>query len=251
MDTPDPAGIPKVIHIVWIGDESLCPQNCIQTWRDNHPDWEFKLWGNESWEKGDWVNMHHMEQIAATGKLCAVADLMRWEILLSEGGVTVDADSVSLAPLPDWIMNTNLFACYENEQERPGLVCNALVGAKPNNAVIRHLVEGFGRQKNIADRFVWHKLKRKKLKPWKTTGPLAFTRALKDTHYNNASLLPSHFCYPIHYSGRQYTGSGPVFCFQFFAGTGTSSYRALLDLSSDQLVDRVYQQLGRVRPINE
>lgn len=248
MNKSSQSGIPKVIHIVWIGDESLCPQNCIQTWRDNHPDWDFKLWGNESWKKGDWRNKHHMDQIAATGKLCAVADLMRWEILLNEGGVTVDADSISMLPLPDWMMETDLFACYENEQERPGLVCNSLVGAKPNHAVTRHLVEGLSQQKNIADKFVWYKMKRKKIKPWKTTGPLAFTQALKNTNCNNASIFPSHLSMPIHYSGRQYTGSGPVFCCQFFAGTGTSSYQSLLDLTSNQLLDRVYKQLGRARP---
>ena len=234
MNKPSP-NIPRTLHFVWIGDNKLCPENCIKTWRDNHPDWTVKVWGNDDWEKGDWRNKHHMKQVAATGQLCGVADLLRWEILLNEGGIAIDADSVSMTPLPDWLLTCNLFACWENELERPGLISNGLVGAKPGNPVIAHLVEGLHQRKNIADRFIWYKLKRKRLTAWKTTGPLAFTNAVRETDYNNITILPSHFSIPLHYSGRIYTGDGPVFCSQLYTGTGTAEYKELLQLSPDEL----------------
>ena len=31
--------IPKKLHIIWVGDESKRPDNCIQTWIDKNPAW--------------------------------------------------------------------------------------------------------------------------------------------------------------------------------------------------------------------
>lgn len=237
--------IPKTLHFIWIGDDSLCPANCIETWRENHPDWTLKVWGNHEWKECNWRNKHHMEKVAATGQLCGVADLLRWEILLNEGGVAVDADSVSMTTLPDWLLQCELFACWENELEKPGLISNGLVGAKPDNPVISYLVEDLCRRKNIADQFIWYKLKRKRLTSWKMTGPLALTNAIRNTDYNNASILPSHFSIPVHYSGRTYAGSGPVLCSQLYTGTGSSKYNELLQLSPNELRSYVEENRGQ------
>ena len=89
--------IPKKLHFVWVGDESKRPDNCINTWRHYHPDWEIKVWGNEEYQ-GEWVNKAHMEQMWPR-ELNGVADMMRYEILFNEGGITLDADSICLQSL--------------------------------------------------------------------------------------------------------------------------------------------------------
>ena len=50
-----------------------------------------------------------------------VADMMRWEILDQHGGFAVDADSICIRPLEDWLFEPRIFACWENEIARPGL----------------------------------------------------------------------------------------------------------------------------------
>lgn len=42
--------IPRTFHFIWVGDESRRPDNCIDTWRAAHPDWQFRLWGNAELE---------------------------------------------------------------------------------------------------------------------------------------------------------------------------------------------------------
>lgn len=243
--------INKILHFVWIGDEALCPHNCIQTWREQHSGWEVKIWGNEELHNRQWINKHHMTAVAQAGRVNAVADLLRWEILLNEGGFAIDADSVCIAPLPEWVLSCELVACWENELNRPGLISNGMVGVQANNTVIAYLVENLRQQKNIVNRFLWYKLKRQRLKPWKTTGPQALTNAIHNTGYPNATILPSHLFIPIHYSGQRYTGNGPVICSQLFSGTGSDGYAELHQVSPEELKLKVLQNLGRAEAKSE
>lgn len=219
--------IPKVFHFVWVGDQSLEPTSCIETWKTAHPDWKVKVWRNSDWESGDWINRKHMDAMAETGQLCGVADLLRWEILLSQGGIALDADSVCLHSLPAWMLACEIFACWENEVSNPGLISNGLVGAKPGNPVILHIVESLSKRATIATRFSWKTFKRKSVAAWKVTGPSALTKALEETRYTDFSIFPSHFFIPEHYSGRRYTGHGPIYCTQLYAGTRSSKYYEL------------------------
>ena len=85
--------IPKVLHFIWVGDESKRPDNCIQSWVDRNPEWTVKLWGNADLVDTTWINARHMREMS-TRELNGVADMMKWEILYNEGGVVVDADSI-------------------------------------------------------------------------------------------------------------------------------------------------------------
>src|ERR1700751_3928150 len=91
--------IPKKLHLIWVGNDNAKPEACIQSWRRNHPDWEFKLWSDDDLREGDWINKAHLATFANTRKWPAVADLMRYEILYRHGGVYADADSFSVRPL--------------------------------------------------------------------------------------------------------------------------------------------------------
>jgi len=64
-------------------------------------------------------------------ELNGVADIMRYEILFNEGGIALDADSLCLRPLEDWVLEPAAFAAWEHEHIRPGLIAAAaLVAAK-------------------------------------------------------------------------------------------------------------------------
>lgn len=238
--------IPKKLHFIWVGDESMRPDAYIDTWRRQHPDYEVRIWGNQDWKERDWINREHMDRISHLDRgFAGVADLMRWEILLSEGGFALDADSVCLQRLPDWIFDCDLFALWENEYTRPGLVANGYVGSIPGHDVIRSIVSTLHDIGDITKHFVWRKLRFKKRKVWQTTGPVPFTKALFESEQNNVTILPSHFFLPVHHSGSVYTGGGPIYSCEFFAGT-KSTYDEMTESDPTKLVADTKKRLERL-----
>lgn len=242
--------IPKKLHFIWVGDESLRPDVYIDTWRRQHPDFEIQVWGNSEWKNRDWINREHMDRIAAQARgLAGVADLMRWEILLEEGGFALDADSVCLQRLPEWLFDCDLFAVWENEYVRPGLVANGYVGAVPGHSVIQRVVSELRDLRDIRRHFVWRKMRFKKRKVWQTTGPVPFTKALLEDASRSATILPSHFFLPLHHSGEIYRGNGPVYGCEFFAGT-LASYDEMRAPDPDSLIAQTRQRLSDLKSGN-
>lgn len=236
--------IPRKLHFIWVGDESKRPDAYINTWRHQHPDYEVKVWGNRDWEEREWINKHHMDRISTMDRgFAGVADLMRWEILLTEGGFALDADSVCLSRLPDWLFSCNLFALWENEICRPGLIANGYVGSVPDHEIIRTVVNNIHAIPDIRRRFVWKKLRYKKRKVWQTTGPVPFTEAFFSSSTSDATILPSHFFLPLHHSGLAYTGSGPVYACEFFAGT-KSKYNEMTETDPERLIQETRERLA-------
>jgi mannosyltransferase OCH1-like enzyme len=148
-----------------------------------------------------------MEHYLAS-ELNGVADLMRWEILLDEGGVAIDADSVCLRRLPDWLFECEMFASAENEVARPGLIATGTVGSIPGNPFVARIVEDIRAEASFAGRLAWE-----------TVGPLRLTEAHRRHQYVNLTVLPSHFFLPRHHTGVVYSGSGPVYADQFWDTT--------------------------------
>jgi mannosyltransferase OCH1-like enzyme len=206
--------IPKLLHIIWVGDETRRPDNCIETWRRHNPDWELRVWGNDALASYGWVNSSHMRQMAQR-EMNGVADLMRWEILYHEGGFVVDADSVAMRPLAHWLFECESFACWENEIVRPGLIAAGYVASVPENPLIGQIVLDLQAQASVVNDMAW-----------KTVGP----QRLTDTYFRHQgrgmTVWPSHFFIPEHFSGLRYEGSGHVFARQEWAST-RRSYDAL------------------------
>jgi mannosyltransferase OCH1-like enzyme len=201
--------IPKTLHVVWIGDESKRPDNCIDTWRQRNPSWEVRVWGNDAFHNESWVNRAHMQDMWQR-ELCGVADMMRYEILYRHGGVALDADSVCLRPLPDWLLEPDAFSCYENEFARPGLVATTVMGAVPSNPFIGQIILDIQNSDTVVDK-----------RAWETTGPTRITTTWR-IHRYPLTVYPSHYFIPEHFSGQRYQGSGPVFATNLWASTWCS-----------------------------
>lgn len=242
---PDGKTIPKTLHFVWIGDETLRPDNCIATWRELNPDLEIKVWGNEERATGQWRTRHHMKAMERTGQIYGVVDLMRWEILYEHGGFALDCDSVCLQAVPDWLFDCTAFTCWENEIVSPGLIANGYFAASPGDRLLSYFLDSLLRRKDIATSRKWWRIKRKRSSAWKVTGPLAISNAYRDFAYGDLTILPSHFFIPRHPSGRVYRGHGPVICDQLFGSTKSSqiSYKELCGLAPDELRSVVANRL--------
>jgi mannosyltransferase OCH1-like enzyme len=202
-----PGVIPRVLHIIWVGDERKRPDNCIRTWRDRNPTWQLKLWGNAELAHGRWWNARHMREMSQR-ELNGVADLMRWEILYREGGFVVDADSACVRGLDDWLLEHQAFACWENELARPGLIAAGYMAARAGDPFVGQIVRDLHDEPSVVHDMAW-----------KTVGPLRLTESYLHYRYAALTVLPSHFFIPEHFSGAAYTGPGIVYARQFWGST--------------------------------
>lgn len=192
-------GLPKKIHIIWIGDESLRPEEQISTWKRMNPDFTVQVWGNAELKNRPWRNARHMMEMWNV-ELCGVADLMRYEILFEEGGIYVDADSICLRPLDSLILEHDPFACWENEVVQPGLISNGFLGSSPKNPLFGELIDEIFACKTVTD-----------MPAWKSTGPMRVTNTVRRLAYSNLTLFPSHFFLPRHWTGVTYSGPGRIY----------------------------------------
>lgn len=199
--------IPRKLHVIWVGDESKRPDNCIETWRRHNPDWALRVWGNEDLATYGWINSNHMRAMAVR-ELNGVADLMRWEILYNEGGFVVDADSICRRPLEPWLFEGEAMACWENELKRPGLIAAGYVASVPENPFFGQLILDLQNTERVDDRMAWE-----------SVGPLFLTEAHRAHGYTGLTIWPSHFFIPRHFTGLEYTGGGQVFADQEWAST--------------------------------
>ncbi|WP_206241875.1 glycosyltransferase [Novosphingobium terrae] len=218
--------IPKVFHFIWVGDESRRPDNCIQTWRDAHPDWTFRIWGNDELAAGNWINTMHMRAMSQR-ELNGVADMMRWEILHEHGGIVFDADSVCRRPLDDSFLDCEAFACWENEIARPGLIAAGYFGCEAGNPFVGQIIADIQNEPTVVDRMAWE-----------SVGPMRLTQSYRQHVYTPLRIYPSHYFIPTHFTGLTYQGKGPVYADQLWGSTN-GSYEQLhtLDLEARSLPD--------------
>jgi len=202
--------IPKIMHFIWVGDESLRPDNCIATWRALNPGWDVRLWGNAELQETRWVNHRHIEAMYER-ELNGVADLMRWEILLAHGGVVLDADSICLRPLDDELLDCEAFACWENEIARPGLIAAGYFGSVAGNPFVERIVADIAAEASVVNDLAWQ-----------TVGPQRLTDSYRTYRYFGLRIYPSHYFIPRHFTGLAYDGPGPVYADQLWGSTSNS-----------------------------
>lgn len=90
--------IPKIIHYVWFGSNPFPPkiQKCIDSWKKYLPDYEFKLWNEETFD----VNSCQFAKEAFELKKWAfVSDYARIEAIYKYGGWYLDTDIEILKPI--------------------------------------------------------------------------------------------------------------------------------------------------------
>jgi mannosyltransferase OCH1-like enzyme len=186
-----------------VGDESKRPDKEINTWRLLNPDYQITVWGNDSL-KNSWHLAKAMRYYSK--ELCGVADCMRWEILYEYGGIALDADSECLRSLEDWLLEPDIFACWESELLRPGLIANGIVGAIPNHPLIGQIIADMKEETPDAP-------------PWQWSGPGRITRTIHEYQYRDITIYPSHYFLPTHFAGLPYSGNGQVFATQAWNST--------------------------------
>jgi mannosyltransferase OCH1-like enzyme len=187
------------INAIWIGDESKRPAS-LDSWG------HVKVFGNETLKERSWKLRDKMRHYASTGELNGVADCMRWELLYEHGGIFIDADSEQVRTLPAYFAELTSVAAWENELERPGLIACGFLKFEPKDSFIKEIID-FCVEEPINNR-----------EAWRVVGPGAITAVYRKVKPRNLTVLPSHFFYPKHYEGAEYTGN-LIYARQFWGST--------------------------------
>ena len=195
--------IPKIIHQIWLGGPLPEKYKAIQaSWRKFHPDWEYRLWTDESVKEFKMQNQALFDSAVNWGEK---ADILRYEILNQFGGLYVDTDFECLRAfdilhhLCDFYIGLE---CIEQRFQSPRM-SNALIACAPAHPLIRECINsisGDGPRDNCD-------LIQARTGPGLVTR--VFFRFLDDTSYKNVAL-PSTYFYPLPASERNGTFGGAI-----------------------------------------
>lgn len=183
--------IPKIIHVIWINGKI---QDCsvpkelkkyIDTWKDMHPDWEYKLWTDADVEK---IKLHNQDLYDDAKNFGMKSDILRYEIVYKYGGVYVDTDLECLKPLDRLHYTYDFYIGTEPLDSRFLQIGSAILGARPGHPVLKHIIQtmrtSYKKHKGAPDQ----------------TGPKHFTRAffdIIDTLGPNDIVFPCSYFYPL------------------------------------------------------
>lgn len=128
--------IPKIIHIIWVGEKLFPYQKEFSLWRGKHPSWNVKLWTDNNIPK--LYNQKIYNKI--TSNVIKV-DLLRIELLYKYGGVYVDADSECVQSIDTLVDELELFAGTNNKNKKTK-VSNGFMGCKRGDVTMKGAVYG-------------------------------------------------------------------------------------------------------------
>lgn len=187
--------INKTLHQIWLGNKNKRPVAWMQTWKDKHPDWEYKLWTEEN------IQFEPNKTLSYSGQ----SDILRYQLLYNYGGVYVDADSECLEPLDD-LLDNEAFCSWENEYVTTGLMLGAFMGSVPGNPFFKAVLDEIESIKDFNPE-------------WFTVGPGLLTKMVGQLKYQNMMIYPSHYFSPTHHTGLQYKGKDKMYANHFWEST--------------------------------
>lgn len=180
--------IPKIIHQIWVG--GTVPkkfENLMKTWIDKHIGWEYYLWTDDDIDSFEFINKKDFDSAVNKG---TKADIWRYEILNSYGGVYVDIDYECLKPL-DVIHHTcDFYATITCDDD---IIGNGIIGSVKNHPILQDCIKKISR------------LSKKQLEdPWENTGPKLLTKYImkhlwknRNDKTNKTVVYPTLFFHPF------------------------------------------------------
>jgi hypothetical protein len=135
---PMPAGdqlIPRVIHRLWLGPDPVPEmfERYAETWRRHHPNWELRLWRDESLPP-----LACQAELERAKTFKSRYDITRLELLRQFGGVIIDMDVEALRPIDPLLPGVRAFVGRATMGGRMG---NQVLGAVPNHPLYEHAIK--------------------------------------------------------------------------------------------------------------
>lgn len=130
--------IPKKIHYVWVGDQPK-PElvlKCIQSWKEQLPDYEIIEWGNDAVSL---IDNQYIHEAFANKKWAFVSDVIRLYALYEYGGIYLDTD-VEVRASFDEFLKHDFFTGHEIHNGIYAPIVTAVMGARPGSKIIGDLL---------------------------------------------------------------------------------------------------------------
>jgi len=105
--------IPKIIHFIWIGNNSI-PNEYIyylKSWLKNHEDYTFCFWNDSNIPI--LVNQKYYDE---ANSFAMKADILRYELLYFFGGIYIDTDFLCIKNIDNLIKDCIGFSGYESNE---------------------------------------------------------------------------------------------------------------------------------------
>lgn len=124
--------IPQIIHYCWLGEDEYpsLVKKCINSWKKELPDWEFRLWDKNCLTEIDcvWVNEAYKAKAYAHA-----SDYIRLYAVYKYGGFYFDSDVEVIKDFSPLLSNPYVFGM----ERGTGKIEAATFGAEPYNSFIR------------------------------------------------------------------------------------------------------------------
>lgn len=132
--------IPHIFHQFWCGGP--LPAEYVtysETWRVQHPDWEFFQWTDDNLPTMRYVDRFNEASRYARPDHCGAwkANILRYNVLELLGGVWIDYDMECLQPI-DQFCEVSAFI----GKDTPTQIQTAIIGAAPNHSYITASLDG-------------------------------------------------------------------------------------------------------------
>jgi len=174
--------IPKKIHQIWLGGE--LPEKYIRlqnTWKEIHPDWEYKLWTDKDVVDFDFIT--NKEIFNKIKNLGSKSDIFRYEILYKYGGIYADTDFECVKSFDDFIYLD--FFSGNGHVINPEIF-NGLIGCVPKHKIIHQCLKNIRyNETNDFNKII------------SNTGPQYFANIIFSNIVNNMVIFPTKFFYPF------------------------------------------------------
>lgn len=196
--------IPKIIHYCWFGGKPIPDhlQKYISDWSQKCPDWEIKLWNEESFD----VDQHIFTQTAyQQRKYAFVSDYVRAWALHEFGGVYLDTDVELKHPLDDFLA-CEAFSGFESIN----LPFTAVWGAIPYHSLSKEIL-AYYHNKTYSDQeppntsFISDIISEK----FKIDRTIDINQSGSDGHHTLHIYASHYFCLdlPVNYATHHFIGS--------------------------------------------
>jgi mannosyltransferase OCH1-like enzyme len=196
--------IPKIIHQTWKDKKiPMLYQPLIDTWRENHTDWQFVLWTDEM--NRDLIEKKHPDFLSSYDSFplnIQRVDAARYFILYEYGGVYIDLDFECLANIEPLLSGyDSVFAMEPLEHclpfEKQMIICNAFMACTATNDFFYEICSNL---KNTS----FNNCQSSSMAVLESTGPLKLTEVY-DKYLNKelVNILSSNTVYPLSKSDRR------------------------------------------------
>ncbi|MCQ2319880.1 MAG: glycosyl transferase [Bacteroidales bacterium] len=131
--------IPKIIHYCWFGRSEM-PElalKCIASWRKYMPDWEYKIWNEDSFDVN---STPYTKEAYEARKFAFVSDYVRLIALYEYGGLYMDVDFETFKSFDDLLLFDG-FAGFEGSKRHP--VMMGVIASRANGFWVKEMLDAY------------------------------------------------------------------------------------------------------------